>query len=127
MKKCMTVIPVGDVERSLRFWVRGLGLTMADEITEEGKITGCMVSNEYVRFWINVRSGSSVKLDDYEGIRLYWTPNDLHATRERLLELGYMVSGVFVRDHGHTEFFLTDEDGYFHCFGVVTEEMENPK
>jgi len=75
----MTVIPVGDVERSLRFWVRGLGLTMADEITEEGKITG------------------------------------------------YMVSGVFVRDHGHTEFFLTDEDGYFHCFGVVTEEMENPK
>jgi hypothetical protein len=31
------------------------------------------------------------------------------------------VSELGQRDYGQTEFFLTDEDGYSHCFGVPTE------
>lgn len=35
--------------------------------------------------------------------------------------LGYTVSEVEHRDYGQTEFFLTDDDGYSHCFGGPTE------
>ena len=41
-------------------------------------------------------------------------------TRRRLLRLGYPVSDMVTRDYGQTEFFLTDDDGYSHCFGVPT-------
>jgi hypothetical protein len=37
-----------------------------------------------------------------------------------LKSLGYGVSELERRDYGQTEFFLTDDDGYSHCFGVPT-------
>lgn len=40
--------------------------------------------------------------------------------RQRLLRLGYEVSELVDRDYGQTEFFLTDDDPYSHCFGVPT-------
>lgn len=52
---------------------------------------------------------------------LYWAPADIHETRERLERLGYAVSDICERDYGQTEFFLTDDDGYSHCFGVPTK------
>ena len=67
------------------------------------------------------RAGTPVKPEDYEGIRLYWAPKDIHETRERLKSLGYVVSELEHRDYGQTEFFLTDDDGYSHCFGVLTQ------
>lgn len=63
-----------------------------------------------------------MKPEDYEGIRLYWAPSDIEAMRERLLQLGYAVSEVVDRDYGQTEFFVTDDDGHAHCFGVATEQ-----
>jgi len=30
------------------------------------------------------------------------------------------VSEIIDRDYGQTEFFVTDDDGYSHCFGVAT-------
>jgi lactoylglutathione lyase len=36
--------------------------------------------------------------------------------------LGYGVSEMNVRDYGQTEFFVTDDDGYSHCFGVPTSK-----
>lgn len=42
--------------------------------------------------------------------------------RERLKQLGYAVSDIEERDYGQTEFFVTDDDGYSHCFGVATQE-----
>jgi hypothetical protein len=35
-------------------------------------------------FMLNQRAGTPMKPDGYEGIRLYWSPIDLHETRERL-------------------------------------------
>ncbi len=67
------------------------------------------------------RAGTPVKPENYEGIRLYWAPKDIHETRERLKSLGYGVSELEHRDYGQTEFFLTDDDGYSHCFGVPTQ------
>ena len=118
---CMPVIPSADLEKSLRCWVDGLGLTMDRAMRQDGRLVGCMVHNERLYFWLNRRAGSPIKPENYEGIRLYWAPKDIHKTRERLKSLGYAVSDLERRDYGQTEFFLTDDDGYSHCFGVPTQ------
>jgi hypothetical protein len=38
------------------------------------------------------------------------------------MQLGYSVSEIEDRDYGQTEFFVTDDDGYSHCFGVATNK-----
>lgn len=117
---CIPVFPSADLEKSLRFWVEGLGLTM-DRATRQGdKLTACMVRNEHLYFWLNQRAGSPIKPRDYEGIRLYWAPRDLHAPRQRLQRLDHTVSEITDRDYGQSEFLVTDDDGYCHCFGVET-------
>jgi catechol 2,3-dioxygenase-like lactoylglutathione lyase family enzyme len=122
IEACIPVIPSFDLQKSLRFWVEGLGLTVDREMTIEGKLVGCMVHNEQNYFWLNRRAGTtSIAPEDYFGISLYWTPADIHETRERLKQLGYEVSDIVDRDYGQTEFFLTDDDGYSHCFGVATK------
>lgn len=121
VKFCMPVIPSADLEKSLRFWVEGLGLSTDREMRSEGRLVGCMVhDHRHLHFWLNQRTGPPVAPKDYEGIRLYWAPSDLHEVRERLQRLGYAVSDIERRDYGQTEFFVTDEDGFSHCFGVAT-------
>jgi catechol 2,3-dioxygenase-like lactoylglutathione lyase family enzyme len=120
LKACIPVIPSADLERSLRFWVDGLGLTADREMRDEGRLIGCMVHNEELYFWLNRRFGTPIP-ENHEGIRLYWTPANIHETRARLKEIGYQVSDIENRDYGQTEFFVTDDDGYSHCFGIATE------
>ena len=124
VKSCVPVIPSSDLEKSLRFWVEGLGLVVDREMRSEGKLIGCMVHNEQIYLWLNQRDGTPIKPEDYEGIRLYWTPIDIYATRERLKQFGYDVSDIEERDYGQTEFFVTDDDGYSHCFGIATKASE---
>jgi catechol 2,3-dioxygenase-like lactoylglutathione lyase family enzyme len=126
LESCITVIPSADLEKSLRFWVEGLGLTVDREMRREGKLIGCMVHNTQVYFWLNQRAGTSVKPENYEGIRLYWAPSDIHQVRERLKQLGYAVSDLQEREYGQTEFFVTDGDGFSHCFGVGTKKQGEP-
>ena len=121
VESCIPVIPSADLEKSLRFWVEGLGLTMDREMRSEGRLIGCMVHNERMYFWLNQRAGTPVKPKDYEGVRLYWAPSNIHEMRKRLQQLGFAVSDIEDRDYGQTEFFLTDDDGYSHCFGVATK------
>lgn len=121
LESCIPVIPSADPEKSLRFRVDGLGLSMEGAMRrDDGRLVGCMVRNERLAFWLNERAGSPIKPEDYEGIRLYWAPADLDVLRERLLRLGYSVSDIVDRDYGQREFFVTDDDGYSHCFGVPT-------
>lgn len=123
LQSCIPVIPSADLEKSLRFWVDGLGLTMDREMRHEGKLIGCMVHNSsHLSFWLNQRAGTPVTPDNYEGIRLYWAPSNIREMRERLKRLGYAVSEIDERDYGQTEFFVTDDDGFSHCFGVATKE-----
>jgi catechol 2,3-dioxygenase-like lactoylglutathione lyase family enzyme len=120
VESCIPVIPSANVEKSLRFWVDGLGLTMDRAMRRDGKLVGCMVHDEHLSFWLNQRAGSPLAPESYEGIRLYWAPRDLHGLRERLRRLGYVVSEITDRDYGQSEFFVADDDGYSHCFGVAT-------
>jgi catechol 2,3-dioxygenase-like lactoylglutathione lyase family enzyme len=118
----IAVIPSADLEKSLRFWVEGLGLTMDREMRHEGRLIGCMVhNNQQLYVWLNQRAGTPVEPENYEGIRLYWTPSNIQKIRERLKKLGYEVSDIVERDYGQTEFFVTDDDGFSHCFGVATK------
>lgn len=119
----MPVIPSADLEKSLRFWVEGLGLTMDRAMRQDGRLVGCMVHGGQLSFWLNQRAGSPTVPENFEGIRLYWAPTDLHTLRERLQGLGFAVSEITDRDYGQTEFFVTDDDGYSHCFGVATETL----
>ena len=121
VESCIPVIPSADLEKSLRFWVEGLGLTMDREMRHEGKLVGCMVHNQNSHFWLNQRAGTPVKPENYHGIRLYWAPSNLQETWERLKQLGYAVSDVVEREYGQTEFFVSDDDGFSHCFGVATK------
>jgi len=120
VESCIPVIPSADLERSLRFWVQGLGLIVDRDMRQDDRLIGCMVHNERLYFWLNQRAGSPITPENYEGIRLYWAPHDIHALRERLQRLGYTVSEITDREYGQTEFFVTDDDGYAHCFGVAT-------
>ena len=119
------MIPSADLEKSLRFWVEGLGLTMDREMRRDGKLIGCMVHNNHNLYvWLNQRAGSPIKPEDYHGIQLYWAPSNIQMMRERLKQLGYAVSEIQERDYGQTEFYLTDDDGFSHCFGVGTKDSQ---
>jgi len=123
VESCIPVIPSADLNKSLRFWVEGLALTVDREMRHEGKLIGCMVHNsQHLYFWLNQRAGTPLKPENYEGIRLYWAPSDIQQVRERLKQLGYAVSDIVEREYGQTEFFVTDDDGFSHCFGVATKE-----
>lgn len=121
VRSCIPVIPSTDLDKSLRLWVEGLGFTMESEMRAEGRRILCMLRNGHLCFMLNQRAGSSMMPDNsYEGIRLYWATSDIHEMRQRLMRLGFAVSEIAERDYGQAEFFLTDDDGYSHCFGVPT-------
>jgi hypothetical protein len=121
VESCIPVIPSADLEKSLRFWIDGLGLSMDRAMKQDGRLVGCMVHDERLYFWLNRRAGSAQKPDSYEGIRLYWAPRDIDAVRDRLLQLGYAASAIQERDYGQKEFVVIDDDGYSHCFGMAVE------
>jgi uncharacterized glyoxalase superfamily protein PhnB len=117
---CIPVIPSLDLEKSLRFWVEGLGFSVRSEMREDNKLINCMLHKDDLVFMLNQRPGTTARPDDYHGIRLYWAPKDIHEIRDHLSRLGYAVSKLDQRDYGQTEFLLTDDDGFSHCFGVAT-------
>lgn len=121
VQACIPVIPSADLAKSLRLWVDGLEFEMSSEMRRDGKLINCMLQKGNQWFMLNRRAGNPVKPDDYNGINLYWAPKDLSETRERLKGLGYAVSEIEERDYGQTEFFLIDDDGFSHCFGVATQ------
>ena len=117
VESCIPIIPSANLEKSLRLWVDGLGFSMSSEMRKDDKLIFCMLRKDELFFMLNQRAGTPVKPEDYEGIGLYWAPKDIHKTRERLKSLGYGVSELEHRHYGQTEFVLTDDDGYSHCFG----------
>jgi catechol 2,3-dioxygenase-like lactoylglutathione lyase family enzyme len=122
---CLPVVPSADLERSLKFWREGLGFEVTwYEERREGKLVGCGLGNGRIRVLLNIRDGDPQKPAGYEGVRFYWAPDDLFALHARLRELGYAVSEIEDRYYGQTEFVLTDDDGFNHCFGVPTDDLK---
>ena len=82
---CVTVVPSADLERSLRLWRDGLGFdeTWYEE-RRDGKLVGCGIRKGRIMVLLNIRDGSPEKPENYEGVRFYWAPDDLHALHQRL-------------------------------------------
>jgi hypothetical protein len=119
---CIPIVPSADLERSLRLWREGLGFDETWwEQHRDGRLVGCGIGKGGMRFMLNIRAGDPARPENYEGVRFYWAPDDLHGLRERLLGMGYAPSEPWQRDYGQTEFTLVDDDGFDHCFGVATE------
>jgi hypothetical protein len=125
VKYCIPIIPSADLEKSLRLWVDGLGFSMSKEMYKDGKLTFCWLQEDDLCFMLNQRAGNPIKAEDYNGISLYWAPTDINETRDRLKNLGFAVSEFEDREYRQTEFFLTDEDGFTHCFGVATQKLRH--
>jgi hypothetical protein len=121
VESCIPIIPSANLEKSLRLWVDGLEFSVSSEMREGDRLVFCMLRKDDLWFMLNQRAGTAIKPEGHEGIRLYWGPKDIYKNRERLKSLGYTVSDLEHRDYGQTELFLTDDDGYSHCFGVPTQ------
>ena len=124
VSSCTPIVPSVDLERSLRLWRDGLGFNETWwEQHRDGVLVGCGIRKDRMSVMLNVRAGDPAKPEDYEGIRFYWAPDDLHSLHDHLLALGYPASEVWHRDYGQSEFTLIDVDGFDHCFGVPTETL----
>lgn len=117
---CIPVIPSSDLTKSLAFWRDGLGFSVESEMEKNGRMVFCMLKKPGLCFILNQRDGNAEKPGNYEGIRLYWAPTNLDETRAHLISLGFDPSEIVNRDYGRSEFFLTDSDGFSHCFGIET-------
>jgi hypothetical protein len=125
VSSCIPIVPSADLERSLRLWREGLGFDDTWwEQHRDDKLVGCGIRKGGMSFMLNIRAGDPAKPENYEGVRFYWAPEDLVGLRGHLLDLGYSVSEIWHRDYGQSEFFLTDDDGFEHCFGVSTDTLE---
>jgi hypothetical protein len=120
LRSCVPIIPSMDLEKSLKLWRDGLGFEVQPFAYQENRLTGCMLSNGHLMFMLNIRAGIPEKPHEYEGIRLYWAPEHLQDLWSKLKALGFDVSEITKRDYGQTEFFLVDDDGFSHCFGVAS-------
>ena len=78
---CIPVIPSKDLEKSLRFWVDGLGFSTSRELRKNDKLIFCMLRKDNLWLMLNRRAGTPVRPKDYEGIRLYWAPRTTETLR----------------------------------------------
>ena len=83
---CIPVIPSADLEKSLRLWVDGLGFSTSSEMRNDDKLIFCMLRKGDLHFMLNQRAGNPIKLEDYEGIRLYWTPHGYTPNQRAIAE-----------------------------------------
>lgn len=89
-----------------------LGFLMNSEMRKDDKLIFCMLRKDDLCFMLNQRSGTPVKPEDYQGIRLYWAPKDIHKTRERLQSLGVSKSTSRYFPHGaQLDYFRIDNPG----------------
>jgi hypothetical protein len=118
IKSCIAVIPSFDLEKSLTLWRDCLGFSVESEMEQNGRMVFCMLRKPGLCFMLNQRDGSAEKPSNYEGIRLYWAPTNLQEIRAQLVNSGFHPSETVHRDCGRSEFFLIDDGGFSHCFGI---------
>ena len=82
---CIPVVPSADLERSLKLWREGLGFDETWwEQHRDGRLIGCGLRKGPMRVMLNIRAGDPGKPAQYEGVRFYWTPDDLQRLRAHL-------------------------------------------
>jgi lactoylglutathione lyase len=127
VKQAVPFFGVTDMERSLRFYVDGLGFAMAEKWMDEGKLRWC---------WLH-RGGAALMLQEYrpelvpqtklgEGVSVCFICEDAIALYHEFTSRGIEARRPFV-GNGMWDVGLVDPDGYhlhFESFTDVPEETE---
>lgn len=97
------MIPIADLERSLDFYVRGLGLKLLDKNTEWGF---AMLEGEDCRIMLD----QSIRKEGSANAVVYLYTDTLGALRECLCAAGYHPDPINDTFYGMTEFRVRDPD-----------------
>jgi len=84
-----------------------------------GKLIFCMLQKNNLCFMLNQRSGTPVKPTDFEGVRLYWTPTDVHKLESgcRASDTTFQNSNLETRTRQNSS---SRWRWFSHWFGVAT-------
>lgn len=114
LRSLSPALTVGDLERSLRFYVDALGFTVEERWEEEGKLQGVML--------LAGTCHVGLSQDDWKkgrerpkgiGFRLFAeTAQDLDALAARLRQHGVETDGPKVEPWGTRALTVTDPDGF---------------
>lgn len=127
LKQAVPFLWVTDIERSLRFYVEGLGFALKNKWEPEGKIRWC---------WLT-RGGASIMLQEYlpgrwpegtlgQGVSLCFQCEDAVALYRELRSRGVEAQEPFVGNSMWVTCF-SDPDGYKLDFESMTDVAEETK
>jgi lactoylglutathione lyase len=114
LRSLMPSLTVGDLERSLRFYVDGLGFIVKDRWEEEGKLLGVMLVAGACHFGLSQDDWAKGR-DRRKGVGFrVWaeTAQDLDALAARLREHGIEHDGPKTEPWGARSLSVTDPDGF---------------
>lgn len=107
-------LTVDDLERSLRFYVDGLGFTVHERWEEEGKLLGLMLVAGFCHLGLSQDDWAKGReRQKGVGFRMWAeTAQDLDALAERMSEHGIDHEGPKTESWGARTLSVTDPDGY---------------
>ena len=114
LRSLSPALTVGDLERSLRFYVDALGFTVEERWEEEGQLQGVMLLAGTCRIGLSQDDWKKGR-DRQKGVgfRLFAeTAQDLDALAARLREHEVEPDGPKVEPWGNRSLTVTDPDGF---------------
>ena len=114
---------VDDLERSLRFYVEGLGFTLEERWEEEGELRGVMLVAGTCHLGLSQDDGAKGRdRQKGAGFRIWAeTTHDLDALAARAREHGIECDGPKTEPWGSRTLTVTDPDGFKMTFSPPQE------
>ena len=126
----VTMHMVMNIQRSLAFWIDGLGFALKNQWVVDGQVRWCWLERgtaafmmqEFSRKQADALAGQTLGL----GTQIYFQCGDAVALYRESLARGIQVSEPQV-GNGNWEIFLRDPDGYNIAFCSPTDAPEETK
>lgn len=124
LRSLMPSLTVNDLERSLRFYVDGLGFTLHERWEEEGKVLGAMLVAGSCHLGLSQDDWAKGR-DRQKGVGFrVWTETaqDLDALAARMRAHGVEPDGPKTESWGSRSLTVTDPDGFTITFAPPQSE-----
>jgi catechol 2,3-dioxygenase-like lactoylglutathione lyase family enzyme len=114
LRELSAVLTVGDLDRSLRFYVEGLGFTVRERWERDGDLVGVDLVAGSCSLGLGQDDGTNARdRAKGEGFRLFAeTAQDLESLAQRLRSRGVEVSGPDDQPWGVSTVTVVDPDGF---------------